>query len=88
MGVRALLSEDGGGRFAEEDHVELWGIEPARVRSDPVLSKRRDLVGNALDSYHFFTFGTPSVTQLSDGAIVVTEEYVTYVRCCRLREID
>ncbi len=92
MGVRALLSEDGGGRFAEEDHVELWGIEPARVRSAPVLSKRRDVVENALDSYHFFTFGTPSVTQLSDGAIVaafyVTEEYVTYVRCCRLREID
>ena len=47
---------------------------------------------NALDSYHFFTFGTPSVTQLPDGAIVVafyvSEEQVTYIRCCRLKEVD
>ena len=92
MGVRALLSEDGGGSFAEDEHVELWGIEPARVRSAPVLSKRRDVVEDVLDSYHFFTFGTPSVTQLSDGTIAaafyVTEEHVTYVRCCRMRELD
>ena len=90
--MRALLSEDGGGSFPEENHVELWGVEPARVRSAPVLSKRRDVVEDALDSYHFFTFGTPTVTQLSDGTIVaafyVTEEHVTYVRCCRIREID
>lgn len=89
LGVRAVLSEDGGQSF-EGNSVELWGVEPARVRSAPVLAKRRDLVENLLDSYHFFTFGTPSVTQLSDGTIVVafyvTEEHVTYVRCCRLRE--
>jgi len=92
MGVRALLSEDDGGSFAEADHVELWGIEPARIRSAPVLSKRRDVVEDVLDSYHFFTFGTPTVTQLSDETIAVayyvTEEHVTYVRCCRLRELD
>jgi hypothetical protein len=92
MGVRAVLSEDGGVSFDEGNHVELWGIEPARVRSAPVLSKKRDLVENILDSYHHFTFGTPTVTQLSDGTIVaafyVTEEHVTYVRCCRLREGD
>ena len=92
MGVRALLSEDGGGSFAEAAHLELWGIEPAQVRSAPVLSKRRDVVEKALDSYHFFTFGTPSVTQLADGTIAaafyVTEEHVTYVRCCRMREVD
>ena len=90
LGIRALLSEDGGQSFAEENHVELWGIEPARVRSAPVLSKRRDLIEDVLDSYHFFTFGTPSVTQLSEGTIVVafyvTEEHVTYVRCCRMKE--
>ena len=90
MGVRALLSEDGGARFAESEHVELWGIEPAAVRSAPVLSKRRDVVEDVLDSYHFFTWGTPSVTQLSEGTIVAvfyaTEEHVTYVRCCRMRE--
>ena len=92
LGIRALLSEDGGASFAEEKHVELWGIEPARVRSAPVLSKRRDVVEDLLDSYHFFTFGTPSVTQLADGTIAVafyvTEEHVTYVRCCRMKEID
>ena len=92
MGIRAALSEDGGGHFAEADHVELWGVEPATVRSAPVLAKRRDQVEDALDAYHFFTFGTPSVTQLSDGTIAVayyvTEEHVTYVRCCRMREID
>ena len=91
MGVRALLSEDHGHSFAEEDHFEIWGIEPATVRSAPVLSKRRDVVEDLLDSYHFFTFGTPSVTQLSDGIIVVafyvTEEHVTYVRCCRMKEV-
>jgi hypothetical protein len=90
LGVRAVLSEDGGASFDEENCVELWGIEPARVRSAPVLAKKRDLVENILDSYHHFTFGTPSVTQLSDGTIVVafyvTEEHVTYVRCCRLKE--
>ena len=89
MGVRALLSDDGGAHF-DEHHVELWGIEPARIRNAPVLSKRRDLVENVLDSYHHFTFGTPTVTQLADGTIIaafyVTEEHVTYVRCCRLQE--
>lgn len=91
-GVRALISNDGGRHFAEDDHVELWGIEPAAVRSAPVLAKKRDVAEDALDSYHFFTFGTPSVTQLSDGTIVaafyVTEEHVTYVRCCRMKEVD
>ena len=91
-GVRALLSEDGGARFDESGHVELWGIEPAKVRSAPLLAKRRDLTEDLLDSYHFFTFGTPCVTQLTDGTIVVafyvTEEHLTYVRCCLLREID
>ncbi len=90
LGVRAALSEDGGVSFDEGNCVELWGVEPARVRNAPILTKRRDLVENVLDSYHHFTFGTPSVTQLSDGTIVVafyvTEEYVTYVRCCRLKE--
>lgn len=92
FGVRALLSDDDGARFDEADHLELWGLEPAQVRGAPVLARRRDLEQNLLESYHFFTFGTPSVTQLSDGVIVaafyVTEEQVTYVRCCRLREAD
>ena len=90
-GVRAVLSDDGGASFAEADHVELWGIEPARTRNAPVLAKRRDVQENVLESYHFFTFGTPTVTQLSSGVIVaafyVTEEQVTYVRCCLLREV-
>lgn len=92
LGIRAVLSDDGGQWFDESAHVELWGTEPARIRSAPVLAKKRDRVEDALDSYHFFTFGTPSVTQLPSGEIVVafyvTEEHVTYVRCCRLREID
>lgn len=92
LGVRALLSEDGGASFDEENGVDLWGVEPAQVRSAPVLAKPRDRVENLLEAYHFFTFGTPSVTQLSDGTIVVafyvTEEHVTYVRCCRLKEKD
>ena len=90
LGVRALLSENGGASFDEPGHLELWGIEPARVRSAPVLAMRRDTVAGVLHAYHHFTFGTPSVTQLSDGAIAVafyvTEEQVTYVRCCRLQE--
>ena len=90
MGVRAVLSEDGGAHFSEADHVELWGIEAAVVRGAPVLSKKRDLVEDVFESYHFFTWGTPSATQLSDGTIItafyVTEEHVTYVRCCCLRE--
>ena len=92
LGIRVVLSDNGGQWFDESAHVELWGTDPAQVRSAPVLAKRRDVVENALDSYHFFTFGTPSVTQLPSGEIVVafyvTEEHVTYVRCCRLREID
>ena len=90
-GVRALLSDDGGETFDEQNHLELWGIEPATVRNAPVLAKRRDRVENALEAYHFFTFGTPTATQVPDGTIVVafyvTEEHVTYVRCCRLREV-
>ena len=90
LGIRALLSEDGGATFDETAHVELWGIEPAQIRSAPLLAPRRDVVENVMHSYHHFTFGTPSVTQLSDGTIVaafyVTEESVTYVRCCRLAE--
>lgn len=92
LGIRAVLSDDGGANFDEGNHLELWGIAPAQVRSAPVLAPRRDLVENVMHSYHHFTFGTPSVTQLSDGTIVVafyvTEESVTYVRCCRLVERD
>ena len=68
------------------------GRSPARTRSAPVLAPKRDVVEHVMESYHFFTFGTPSVTQLSDGTIVmafyVTEESVTYVRCCRVVERD
>ena len=90
LGIRALLSEDDGASFDEPGHVELWGVEPAKVRSAPVLAPRRDGEQDIMESYHHFTFGTPSVTQLSDGTIVVafyvTEEHVTYVRCCRVVE--
>ena len=90
FGIRAVLSDNGGATFDEANHLELWGVVPAQVRSAPVLAPKRDLVENVMHSYHHFTFGTPSVTQLSDGTIVVafyvTEESVTYVRCCRLIE--
>lgn len=92
LGIRAILSEDGGQSFDEANHMELWGVVPAQVRSAPVLAPKRDVVDNVMHSYHHFTFGTPSVTQLSDGTIIaafyVTEESVTYVRCCRLKERD
>ena len=90
LGVRAVLSEDDGATFDEESHLKLWGVEPARIRSAPTLAPRRDVVEDVLASYHHFTFGTPSVTQLADGTVVaafyVTEESVTYVRCCRIVE--
>lgn len=90
LGIRAVLSEDGGVTFDETNHLELWGVEPARVRSAPVLAPKRDVIENVMHSYHHFTFGTPSVTQLADGTIAVafyvTEESVTYVRCCLLAE--
>lgn len=92
LGIRALLSEDGGVTFDEAGHLELWGLDPAKTRSAPVLAPKRDVVEGVMQAYHHFTFGTPSVTQLSDGTIVaafyVTEESVTYVRCCRLIERD
>lgn len=69
--TRVLLSEDGGKTFDESGNLELWGIEPTQTRSAPEWAKKRDVVENALDSYHFFTFGTPSVTQLPEGKIVV-----------------
>ena len=88
MGIRALISEGDGTTFDESSHVELWGVDPARIRSAPVLAPKRDRVENALESYHHFTFGTPSIAQLPDGTVVVafyvTEELITYVRCCRL----
>ncbi len=93
LGIRALLSEDaasGSTTFDENDHIELWGIEPPKVRNAPTLAPKRDVVEQVLKSYHYFTFGTPTIAQSSDGTIVVafyvTEESVTYVRCCRLIE--
>ena len=92
LGIRAVLSDNDGATFDEANHLEVWGVEPARTRSAPVLAPKRDVVEHVMESYHFFTFGTPSVTQLSDGTIVVafyvTEESVTYVRCCRMVERD
>ena len=88
LGVRALISNTNGVTFHEEAHRELWGTDPPKVRSAPVLADQRDTVENALQAYHHFTFGTPTVTCLSDGTIVaafyVTEQFVTYVRCCRM----
>jgi len=90
LGIRALLSEADGTTFHEAEHVELWGVAPAVVRAAPTLAAQQDNEQDALNAWHFFTFGMPSITQLSDGTIVVayyvTEESVTYVRCCRLRE--
>ena len=92
MGIRALLSEDDGATFDEPGHVELWGIEMAQVRSAAELAPRKDVVEDPLAAYHHFSFGTPTITQLSDGTIVVafyvTEQSVTYVRCCRMVERD
>lgn len=90
LGIRALLSADDGTTFDEAQHIEIWGVDPARIRSAPTAASRQDVVENVLDSYHHFTFGTPASAQLSDGTIVVafyvTEESVTYVRCCRMVE--
>lgn len=87
-GIRAVLSEDGGRSFDESGHVELWGIIPAKTRSAPILAPIRDVVEDPLKAYHHFTFGTPTVTVLPDGIILaafyVTEQSVTYVRCCRM----
>ena len=90
FGIRAHLSGVDGTTFSEPDHVEVWGVEPATIRTAPVLAAKQDVEQEVLTSWHFFTFGTPSIAQLSDGTIVVlyyvTEESVTYVRCCRMRE--
>ena len=92
VGIRALLSQDDGTTFNEAEHVELWGFEPARIRSAPTLAFKRDVVEHVLESFRYFTFGTPGIAQLSDGTIVVvfyvTEETVTYVRCCRMVECE
>ncbi|MBI85095.1 MAG: hypothetical protein CMJ81_18020 [Planctomycetaceae bacterium] len=68
----------------------LFSLATASVRNAPVFADKRDVVANALEACHHFTFATPSVTQLSDGTIVaafyVTEEHVTYARCCRMME--
>lgn len=88
FGIRAILSGSDGTKFREEDHLEIWGVEPARVRTAPVLAGKQDAEQGALHSWHHFTFGVPAAAQLSDGTIVVayyvTEESVTYLRCCRL----
>jgi hypothetical protein len=88
LGIRLLLSEDDGASFGAP--LEIWGLEPPKIRSAPMLAAERDVATNALQAYHHFTFGTPSATQLSDGTIVVafyvTEANVTYVRCCHLKE--
>ena len=72
----------------EQEDVELRGVKPANVRSAPLLADKRKFDADALDAHHPFMFGTPPVTQLSDGTIVVafevTEEFVTCVRCCRM----
>ncbi len=90
LGIRAILSDEGGERFDEAAAVELWGLEPGRTRSAPALAADRDVSDNAPQAYHHFTFGTPSIAQLGDGTIVVafyvTEANVTYTRCCLLRE--
>jgi hypothetical protein len=88
FGIRIALSTDGGASFDENEAVELWGTVPAQTRSAPVLAPIRDLVEDPLAAYHHFTFGTPTVTLLGDGTLVaafyVTEQAVTYVRCCRI----
>lgn len=90
LGIRALQSEPDGTSFRDSDHVEIWGIEPAQVRAAPVLEKKQDREQDALHAWHHFTFGVPAVARLSDGVIVVayyvTEDSVTYVRCCRMVE--
>ena len=76
--------------FDESKYVEIWGIGPAQIRSAPSLASNQNAVENVLDSCRYFTFGTPSITQLSDDTIVVayyvTEESIVYVRCCRMIE--
>ena len=90
LGIRALLSEDCGASFDEPGLLEIWGVEPAQVHSAAELAPRQDVVEAPLQAYHHFTFGTPAIAQLSDGVIVVafyvTEQSVTYVRCCRMLE--
>lgn len=53
----------------EQEHVELWGVKPANVRSAPLPADKRELAADALATHRHFTFGRPSITQLSDGTI-------------------
>lgn len=76
--------------FDESKCVEIWRIDQAKIRSAPSLASNQHIVGNVLDSYHYFAFDTPSIIQLSDNTIAVadyvTKESIVYVRCCRMIE--
>ncbi len=92
LGIRVLVSDLDGTKFNEPNHLEIWGIEPAAVRTAPTLAAKQDTEEDALNAWHYFTFGAPAAAQCSDGTIVVayyvTEESVTYLRCCRMKVGD
>jgi hypothetical protein len=87
QGIRLWISRDRGVEWPVEDSVQMWDAGEKRMlaRALPVAERRSgDGVWNALPD---FTFGTPDLTSLPDGTVLLTyyaeSDGPAQVRACR-----
>ena len=49
--------------------MKLRSVETVNGRNAPLRADKRKLAADALATRRYFTFGRPSITQLTDGTI-------------------
>ena len=86
-GIRLVRSVDAGATWVDTP-IQLWDARQLKVTGEPlaigVASGGGDVIWDALPS---FTFGSPELTRLADGDVLLTYyaivNEVTHVRACR-----
>lgn len=72
QGIRLWLSPDQGLHWPVEESVQMWDAGERRLLGQAVPLAERHGTGGVWDALRTFTFGTPDLTLLPDGTVLLT----------------
>jgi len=86
-GIRLVRSLDAGATWVDAP-LHLWDARQLRVTGEPLAIRAASGVDDVIwDALPSFTFGSPELTRLADGDVLLTYyavvDEVTHVRACR-----
>lgn len=92
LGSLLWHSNDGGVTWAIDQPIQLWDAEAGRINGQAVtLLPLADAEERVWDELQRFSFGTPDLVRLADGAVLLTyyatQQGVIHVRACGFRVV-